>query len=162
MDIADKYMHTLAADPDLDEQQEGSSDRYKYDAWFPGAAKVNPDKDTASENLLEMELSWPDDPLDRISWPMEMSSSEREVLHTCLDVLFRGGEVVVDRVGIWTREVGYFCDPYGWMLTFSKDETVGITRDSIREFILGCIHDFCEAEACLSGLRFSKERKVFR
>lgn len=156
MDIADKYMHTLAADPDLDEQREGGSDKYKYGVWFPAAAKVDSDKDTASETPLDMDVFWQDNPVNEVSWPKDMSSSEREVLHTCLDLLSRGGVVVVNGVGIWMREAEYLDDRYGWALAFSKDETAGVTRETIRKFIFEHIDDYDQGKKCLDGLRSSR------
>ncbi len=89
---------------------------------------------------------------------------DRDLVHQyCLKVLLEGGEVDVDEVGIWTREVGYLDDPHGWTLTFCKcnaegeDETAGVIRDTMREYILEHLDDYDDAVASLGGLCFGGE-----
>ena len=69
----------------------------------------------------------------------------------------------MDAVGIWTREVGCLDDPHGWTRTFCKcnaegeEETAGIIRGTIREYIVEHLDDYDDAVASLGSLCFGGE-----
>ena len=102
--------------------------------------------------------------IEEMSWTVE-ELPEMAIFRRCLRVLSRGGEVGVNRDGIWTRDfedIDYTDTDSGWELAFSrsglggKDKTADITRSMIPEQILAEVDDYDEARGCLDGLCFSR------
>jgi len=111
-----------------------------------------------------MEEHEPRDPLREKGF--EMAIDKESILRFCLRVLIEGGEVAVEWHGIWTREfhdTDELDDDSGWELTFPRsnrdgeDETAGVIRDTVREYILGHLDDYDQARYCLDGLCLGSE-----
>lgn len=100
-----------------------------------------------------------------------MAIDKESILRFCFNVLHEGGEVHLDRDGIWTREsedIDELDDDSGWDLTFpgsnreGEDETAGVIRDTIREYIFEQVDDYDEAKHCLDGLCLGGESRPRR